>query len=205
MKDSGLAIIKDNAEVLLDHISENEWIREIPVLDNIFNMLSVATSIRDALFAKKLEQFFVSIKDVSERDLNKIKKFALSCDANEVSEKLINVLDKVSDNKKPTIIANLFIGYIEGYLTVEEFKVTLEVIDKSYTTDLENFLSTGFGIVDLTLTELIEKKVYSMIFTPLLARTENPQRTHVERYSISNLGLVFFDAYNYGATARKQS
>ncbi|MBO1382964.1 hypothetical protein BVJ63_18520 [Vibrio cholerae] len=205
MKNSGLDLFRDNVEVLIDHISENEWIKEIPVLDNVFNMLSLVTSIKDSLFAKKLEQFFVSLNEVSEKDYHKIKQFSKTAEANEISEMIINVLDKVTDNKKPEIIANLFIGYIEEYINLSEFKIALEIVDKSYAADLESFLSCGFSIVDFTLSDLMTNKVYNMIFTPLLARTENPDKTHVEHYSISNLGIAFFDAYNHGVTLRKQS
>ncbi|MCG9559970.1 hypothetical protein [Vibrio kanaloae] len=205
MKNCSLNLFKDNVEVLIDHVSENEWIKDIPVLNNVFNMLSLATSIRDELFANKLKQFFINLKDVSERDYDKIKKFSHSRNANEVSEKIINVLDKVTDNKKPTIIANLFIGYIEGFMTFEDFHIAMEVVDKSYTVDLENFLLCGFDIVNFTLSDLISSKVYNMAFTPLLARTENQNRTHIESYSISNLGLVFFDAYNHGVNIRNKS
>ncbi|MCG9578044.1 hypothetical protein L1D14_17660 [Vibrio tubiashii] len=212
------SLVSDNAEVLFDHILSDGLVKDIPIINTVANVLAVGTSVRDTLFGRKLVRFLNSINSVSAEDYVKIKEFALSSESEQVCEKILNVIDATSEISKSDIIANVFLGYVEGLLTSKELNTILEVIENSYTLDLNNFLTKrslarsrkdirklqNNGIANFVNTPIIERKDTHPISTRTNPDTFNNSEDYQESYMITRLGIRFRSAYKKGLDMREK-
>ncbi|EGQ8047241.1 hypothetical protein HYO05_23115 [Vibrio parahaemolyticus] len=217
-KNSLKSLASDGVEVLFDQILNDGLVKDIPIINTVANVMALGKSVRDTLFGRKLVKFLSSINSVSPNDYEKIKKFALSNESEEVCEKILNVIDSTSEISKADIIANVFLGYIEGELSSKELNTVLEVIERSYTQDLNNLLTKRLmtrsrkdmrklqsnGIANFVSTPIIERKDTHPITTRPSTDLFKDNETYQESYMITRLGQRFRAAYKKGQRMREE-
>lgn len=113
----------DIAEISIDSILEDGLIRDIPILSTIVNITKTSVSIRDRIFAKKVLLF---LKELDKCPIKTRKNFLESISLKpkkkeKLGETLIIILERINDMQKPSIIANLFIAYMENDITYQDF------------------------------------------------------------------------------------
>ena len=126
---SGLA--SDLADVGLDAILDDGLARDIPVVGTLMKMYSIATTVQNRLFAKKLLRFLAGLADVPAAQ-RRAQVAKLTVDVNErqkVGENLLLLLDRMNDMAKPAMMASAFKAYLEERIDSPQFQSLAHVID----------------------------------------------------------------------------
>jgi integrase len=156
----------DLSEVALDSLSENELVKDIPVIGTFVRLARVTRSIPDLIFAKKVERF-ISASEPIARD--KRTRFHARLEAEpelrrKAGECIVLTLDRVDDLKKAAIIGKLFSHFVAGEITFEILRRMLAAVDRAFIDDLLNFpqwalqqrFADGFDPRSLDGTGLVE-------------------------------------------------
>lgn len=118
-----LELTSEIGELTLDHFLDDEFLKEIPTFSILYKGLKTVNGIREAIFAMKIYKFLKDFKAVKETDTNSlIHKINQSTKEKiRVGQTLIMIIEKLDDLEKTKIVANLFLAYLKGYLTLQEF------------------------------------------------------------------------------------
>lgn len=132
----------ENAEAVLDSLTDDELLKEIPLVGTAVKLLRGASTIRDRIFAAKILRFLQDLDSVSPETREKIRtKMASDPDeARAVGETALVLLERSSAVEKARLIAILFLAYVDGHITVSEFRRLSTAVDQAFLDDLEEFL-----------------------------------------------------------------
>jgi hypothetical protein len=140
-----------NGEALLDTLASNELVRALPVVSTAVGFLKAVDDVRSAALKAKLLRF---ITDESLRDTLHAQKIREKLDedgeAEELGEILFLTLDKVTDLKKPALLARIFAAYLDSEIERQVLLLLAHCIDIAFVGDLEHFIETRG---DLTMVE----------------------------------------------------
>jgi hypothetical protein len=180
-------ITPDLLEVALDCVFEEGIVKDIPIVRSIFGIAKATTSIRDRLLTKKLISFLFSLNSV---DVETKEKFRAKMDEDEsfkrkVGEKLLLIIERLDDMRKPTLIARAFQAYVEQDIDLEMFERLACAIDKSFYGDLMDFKSndTPDRLSPQAKLELSTSGVIELKSTPSINLSSRNNR-----YQITELG-----------------
>jgi hypothetical protein len=133
----------ENIEAVVDTLTTNELVREIPVVGTVVKLLRGARDIRDRLFAAKLLRFIQNLESVSDETKERIRRKITDNpdEARKVGEIVIVIVERVTALEKADLIAILFLAYIDGQIDVTEFRRLCAVIDQAFLDDLLELLN----------------------------------------------------------------
>src|SRR5690606_23827155 len=98
-------------------------------------------SISDHLFVQKILKFLRELETLTDKEKAKMKYKIDNAKNNKIGETLLEVINKIDDNKKPKIIAQIFKSYINGEIDFQEFQKFSQIVNKSYLPDLMKLTS----------------------------------------------------------------
>ena len=138
-----LEAVLENVEAVVDTLTTNELVREIPVVGTAVKLLKGAQNIRDRLFAAKLLRFIEKLESVSPETRERIRQKITnnSDEARKVGETALLVVERITAPEKADLIAILFLAYIDDQIDVTEFRRLCVVIDQAFLDDLMELLS----------------------------------------------------------------
>ncbi|MAF77268.1 MAG: hypothetical protein CME60_03845 [Halobacteriovoraceae bacterium] len=124
-------------------ITKSDTLREIPVLKTIVAALKAGMSYNDKILVKKMASFLYELRDSSPEERRKmISDLENVGYSNKVGEKLLLILDKADDMKKPKLLGIVFKKYLEGKI------------------DIETLLRISNGVTKIDIIDLEELKRY---------------------------------------------
>lgn len=131
----------DIAEVGLDTLLKNGFLKDLPVVGIIFKSLHAAKNIHDRMFIAKVARFMLSLKDVSEKDRERFKERLMQDPKfkKKVGETLCLVLERLDDVDKPEILARVFKAYLADKIGFSDFRRLASAIDIAFIDDLREF------------------------------------------------------------------
>ncbi|KQO24215.1 hypothetical protein ASF11_21760 [Acidovorax sp. Leaf76] len=132
----------DNVEVLLDAATENEAVKAIPILGTAIKLCKGYDDLRNKAFAAKIYKF---VMEPSLQSAQSKASFAVSLHtkegvAEEVGEALFLTLEKLADMRKPALLAQVFVGYLDEVIDLATFRRLAAAIDQAYFDDIELLL-----------------------------------------------------------------
>ncbi len=132
----------ENIEAIVETLTTNELVREIPVVGTAVKLLKGARDIRDRLFAAKLLRFVQNLESVSPETKERIRRKIVSDsdEARKVGETALIVVERLTDVEKADLVSTLFLAYIDGQLDVTEFRRLCAAIDQAFLDDLLELL-----------------------------------------------------------------
>lgn len=138
-------LIDGSADILeygIDFFTENEIIKDFPIIGTAVKIGFTVKSISDRIFLKKIERFLFEYSKLTSLEKSVMhKKIQLSdSEKKKTGEAIILLLDRFSDLNKPYFLAQCFLSYIEGQLSFEDFIRLGSAIDASHSIDLQDFL-----------------------------------------------------------------
>lgn len=138
-------LIEGSADILeygIDFFTENEIIKDFPIIGTAVKIGFTVKSISDRIFLKKIERFLFEYSKLTSLEKSVMhKKIQLSdSEKKKTGEAIILLLDRFSDLNKPYFLAQCFSSYIEGQLPFEDFIRLGSAIDASHSADLQDFL-----------------------------------------------------------------
>ena len=189
-------LAKEYGEVLIDGILEDGPIKEVPIISTIVSLFSFGNSISKNLFKKKLANLLIEFAQVPPAQRTKmIEKINNSGQyENSVGETLIELIEKINSEKKPTIIGKLFKGFLEEEISYEDFLKLSHIVERCYIGDLTILPSNVKdgkvygGFSDELVSLGVYNTDYSAAFNEALNDSEK-QETHTELTEIGKLLL----------------
>ena len=132
----------DNVEVLLDAATENEAVKAIPILGTAIKLCKGYDDLRNKAFAAKVYQFVMEPSLQSAQSKARLLMTLHTQDgaAEEVGEALFLTLEKLADMRKPSLLAQVFVAYIDEVIDLPTFRRLAAAIDQAYFDDLEMLL-----------------------------------------------------------------
>ena len=127
-------------ESMLDVLSSNEIVRAVPVLNMAVGLLKTVDDVRPAALKAKILTF---ITDERLRDSFEAKNIRAKLDGEEaerIGETIFLTLDKVTDLKKPLLLAQVFGAYLDDQIESRVLLLLAHAIDIAFAGDLEYFI-----------------------------------------------------------------
>lgn len=217
IKDNLLSVVAENAEALLDSVTDNDLVKGIPIIGTAVGLAKTGKGVSDFLFAKKVNVLLISLDEATEEDRNKVKEFALKDKNSEkLAENILNSLSKMTDKAKAEIIANLLLGYLNEEINESEFRRSLDIVDGLFIDDLLAYFQRSLS-VSYNKRAFLRWLSPTFLNTPLFEeRISTPKRPMNDgkewdltqklleepRYKPTLLGRHVHSAYQYGLKSR---
>jgi hypothetical protein len=132
----------DFLEVGLDLITDNELLREIPILGSLVKIAIIKNSISEKLLLKKLDLFLNEFdKQAGSKKSDLLKKLDLPEEKQKIGENLLLLIDKFDEFEKPQILAKIFVSYLSANITQLEFFRMGRAVNIAFIADLKNIVS----------------------------------------------------------------
>jgi hypothetical protein len=128
----------ESAEVIVDAVVNDEVLKEIPVVSIAISICKGIESIRNRVFAAKLQSFVFGLGQNHEVLAAKYRRKIEESpeDARHVGETLFMILERLSDLDKADLLAALFRAYIDNVITSEDLRRMAQAVDMSFMDDL---------------------------------------------------------------------
>jgi len=133
---------RDLFEVGLDQIVNEGVLREIPVVNSLYNLGKATVAISQGLFIKKLIKFLGELSNVS---YEKRQSFLEVIDKNPqkkraFEETLLLLIERADSLEKPSILGRLLKHHILGNISYEDAMRLSDIVNRVYMSDL-NYLT----------------------------------------------------------------
>lgn len=138
-------------EVGLDSILDNGLLKDIPIFSTVIGVYKIGHTVKERHYIKKLAEFIQALNDGVAED-SQVKKFRDKILQNqkrsiEELEYILIIVDRYIGHGKPTIIAKLYLSYLDGALSWEEFSMYSEMTDHLFMSDLVFLRKEGNQII----------------------------------------------------------
>lgn len=167
-------LIKDGN--LHDVITDTtQLITEIPIIGTIVKAIKFTSALQQEIFARKLRSFLYELKDIPQEkrqqkieEINNSEKIQYS-----IGLVILDELQRIDINYKPTILGKLFASYINEKINLEDYLRLVYIVsntfyldlinlktyssDGKYKSEALNFLITADGALVQTNFAIIEK------------------------------------------------
>lgn len=137
--DSMVDLGKEFLELGFDAVLESGALQEIPIVNTLVGMFSVAGIVRDEIFANKLLRFLSQLSEIPKKDriamvekLNQDDKFS-----GRTGAALIEILERMESERKPELAAKCFAAYAREEISFEELRRILFALERVPSFDIE--------------------------------------------------------------------
>lgn len=183
-----LDLTMSTAEAIADVLMRDELIAAIPVIGTAFKTVKAMDSIRDHLFASKLQQFLAQAETMPQEDrVEAARMLGADDEGRKSAETLLMVLDRITDLDKPALLGMLFMHFGSGRLTASELRRLALAVDAAFSDDLEVFLNEPEEALEMDMTASHRESLISAGLTRALPADD-----------VYNLGLVKFRVTQWG-------
>ncbi len=149
--DEAGSAVADILEVGLDSVFEDSLLRDVPLLSTAASLYKIGHSIKERHYIKKLAEFVqalnnglagdAQVQEFRDRILHDQKK------SKKELEYILILVDRYISGGKSTIIAKLYLSYLDSKLNWEEFSMYSEVTDQLFMNDLDFLRKEGNQII----------------------------------------------------------
>ena len=176
-------VVSGLAEIGLDSIMEDGLLRDIPFISTAVSLYRIGQSISERHNIKKLIIFLNSINEKTV-DETKRRQYiqTITEDAEKRSKELeyvLVIIDRYIGYEKPTMLAKLYLSYLEEVINWKEFAAYSELIDRFIEGDYETLMSNTESF--RTTYNSYNESVFRLVALGLLAETSYP--TAIEKSS----------------------
>jgi hypothetical protein len=133
----------ESGEAVTDILMHGEVLAGFPVIGQAINLCKALDAIRDRALAIKLAKFIVNLDSITEEQKHNLKnKISTKAEeAQKVGETIFFVLERVTDLDKPSLLAKIFLAYIDGVVSGEELRRLCQAVDTAFADDLQKLLT----------------------------------------------------------------
>jgi len=201
-----IEIVLENAEGLIDVVTDNEILKSIPVVGTALKAIKGAGDIRDRLFAAKIMTFLNSLEKVAPDLKENIRKRVAEnpVEARKVGETVLLLIDRLADLDKTDIIAKLFIAYAYGNLKPVDFQRVTQAVDQAFVSDLSLFLRTHNLPRKGPSQDIFMRSLYPSGLTKIVGG-KTVDTIGEFYFEVSTLGNKLITSYNQGKNLSQQA
>ena len=116
------AVIQDIGEIGIDSLLDDGVLKDVPILGSVLAIGKTFGTVRDYYLAKKLMSFLGELSSLPDKEREKliVKLEADSKYKETIGAKIIDLLSRIDDERKPKLIANAFKLYLAGKIDYTE-------------------------------------------------------------------------------------
>jgi hypothetical protein len=132
-------IFEDFGEVAIDSMMTEGVLKDIPIIGTILNLAKTGIALKERHMIRKLLLFLKNLEDISTEDKNKFTE-KLNEDgefAENISEKLLLIIDRLDETEKAKIVANIFKLYVYGLIEQQMFLRLTLIVERGFLSDLQ--------------------------------------------------------------------
>ncbi len=134
-------IPNDALEWGIDHFTENELVKSLPVVSTVVSLYGTAKDISNHLFMKKLQSFLNSLDLQTGEDIEKMR----ACLGNEkekqdIGERLLLILNASTEMEKSALMAKVFRAYVDKKIEKQDLDNIWNILDKCYLEQLKEYV-----------------------------------------------------------------
>lgn len=135
----------EGVEAAWDLAVDNEALRAVPVVGTAFKLLKGYRDLSSRTLARKLHRFLDEPALRNALEAKRLRQQILEDleDAREIGEMLFLTLDKVTDLKKPALLAKAYASYLNDEIDAFVFEAIAHVLNIAFLRDIEMFLASG--------------------------------------------------------------
>ena len=134
------------AEVGLDQFLDDGIFKEVPILSTVIDLYKVGHTLKERHNIKKLAKFVQALNNKVADEDQRIAYRSKICDAphkrNQELEYILIMIDRYIEDKKPSLLAKLYLAYLDEKIDWQLFTQYSIVIDNLFVEDLQ-FLKKG--------------------------------------------------------------
>ena len=134
-------ILSNIAEIGLDAVMNDGFLKEVPILSTAVSLFKIGNSLRERHYVKKLASFVLDLNDGiakdRARDYYKQKIIDDPKRRNKELEYILILIDRYLHANKPSLLAKLYLSYLDDYITWDDFTKYAEVVDRLMPDDFE--------------------------------------------------------------------
>lgn len=169
-------VISDLAEIGLDSLFDEGVLREIPFISTAVSVYRIGRSISERHYIKKLLVFLKSVNEkIVDEDKRRLYMQRISNDPNKRSKELeyvLIIIDRYVGYDKPTMLAKLYLAFLEGNLSWREFALYAEITDRFIIGDYDMLMSDS-ELFSTTYSDYNES-IFRLVALGLVAETSYP-------------------------------
>jgi len=134
--------VLESGELIVDVLMHGDVLADIPFIGTAIKWCKAKDSIKDYAFASKLAQFVQNLEGISQEQRNGLKEKmnAGTEEAQKIGETLFFVLERVTDLDKPSLLAKIFLAYVDEIITGEELRRLCQAVDTAFSDDLQQLI-----------------------------------------------------------------
>lgn len=134
-------VLGDLGEIGLDSVMEDGLAKDIPFIGSVIRLHATFVGIKERLFLKKVVHFLYELSEIPAHERQEwSEKLETNPDEQrKVGEAIILLLDRLDSIEKAAIIGKIFRAHIEGEIDHQTCTLISSMVDRAYTTDLEEF------------------------------------------------------------------
>ncbi len=133
--------VTDILEVGLDSVFEDSLLKDVPLLSTAISLYKIGHSFKERHYVNKLAEFIYALNNGLVGDAQvKVFRDRILHDQKKSKKELEYILllvDRYISRGKPTIIAKLYLSYLDNILNWNEFTMYSEVTDQLFINDLD--------------------------------------------------------------------
>lgn len=193
MKKHVTDIIADFGEIGLDAITENEVIREIPILGTAVSLARAGASIRDKLFLTKIKRFIDHISETTPEQRNKLVEESRKDESRRarVGEAVFTTLEQSDSVAKVDYVSSAFEAFLNNDISDSDLRMMCFAIRLTFIDDLVDFVESPTQPTMALLKYLEAFGLSRSIF----ARGTRDKEADIE-YEISDAGVKLRSAWH---------
>lgn len=193
-------ISKTLHEVLIASDKEG-LIGDIPIFGSFYKFAKASKAVSDQVFLLKLATFIEDINSLTDKDVTCVKN-ALKFESNsDLAEKLLLVIDNLTETEKSKYMAQALTLYSRSELTKSYFLRSLDLIQKMYIGDL-NAYAESHWILNCSSEDLEYMDLTSLIGTPILKVQNIDPKELRDDGKESEIGITKFEETDFGKVFR---
>lgn len=140
-------ILSNTAEIGIDAVMNEGFLKEVPILSTAVSVYKIGNSIRERHYVKKLALFIFALNkgmaDDRTRDYYKHKITEDPKKRNKELEYILILIDRYLHANKPSLLAKLYLSYLDDVITWNDFTKYSEVVDRFLPGDCETLISAN--------------------------------------------------------------
>ena len=163
---------KEFSEIAIDSFFDEGILREIPIVGTIIGLLKAGGAVRDNIFANKIASFLNRLASISSQERLKLVDRLNENESykNRVGDVIIEILDRVESEKKPDLIARVFIAFAKEEITFLELQRLVIAIERLPIFELQMVRELHDRSIEQLL--LMDKASLTMLTMAGLARSD---------------------------------
>lgn len=138
-------ILSNIAEIGLDTVLNDGFLKEVPILSTAVNMYKIGNSLRERYYVKKMASFVLALNNgIADDSMRKYYRRKITDDpkrSNKELEYILILIDRYLHANKPSLLAKLYLSYLDDCITWNDFTKYAEVVDRFLPGDCETLLS----------------------------------------------------------------